>query len=196
MIAARILTAYYFVFLLIILPLLGLFETTKPLPNSISEAVLPTGASAPPARRFRRLPMNAHRSIVLAVTLAASLSAAALQSASAQEVENAAAPDMVVPRPVRLVRSRAASARLQDLSRGLFELPQPQASGIPQSRHRCLQFFSEAQAAAIASTFQVTAGPNDQGEMFQRPGKLADYFPPPFANDQAARNANGRRFAP
>ena len=39
-IAARILTAYYFVFLLIILPLLGLFETTKPLPSSISESVL------------------------------------------------------------------------------------------------------------------------------------------------------------
>jgi ubiquinol-cytochrome c reductase cytochrome b/c1 subunit len=51
-IAARILTAYYFAFFLIILPLLGLFETTKPLPNSISEAVLregvPAGASAPP----------------------------------------------------------------------------------------------------------------------------------------------------
>jgi len=51
-IAARILTAYYFVFLLIILPLLGLFETTKPLPNSISESVLrgglPAGASVPP----------------------------------------------------------------------------------------------------------------------------------------------------
>ena len=51
-IAARILTAYYFVFLLIILPLLGLFETTKPLPKSISESVLreglPLGASAPP----------------------------------------------------------------------------------------------------------------------------------------------------
>ncbi len=49
-IAARILTAYYFIFLLIILPLLGLFETTKPLPNSISESVLregsPAGASA------------------------------------------------------------------------------------------------------------------------------------------------------
>jgi ubiquinol-cytochrome c reductase cytochrome b subunit len=51
-IAGRILTAYYFAFLLIILPLLGLFEKTKPLPNSISEAVLregiPIGASAPP----------------------------------------------------------------------------------------------------------------------------------------------------
>jgi hypothetical protein len=46
-IAARILTAYYFIFLLIILPLLGLFETTKPLPNSISESVL--HASAPPS---------------------------------------------------------------------------------------------------------------------------------------------------
>src|SRR5580698_3152504 len=39
-IAARFLTAYYFAFFFIILPLLGLFETTKPLPNSISESVL------------------------------------------------------------------------------------------------------------------------------------------------------------
>ena len=38
-IAARILTVYYFGFFLVILPLLGLFETTKPLPNSISESV-------------------------------------------------------------------------------------------------------------------------------------------------------------
>ena len=52
MIAARILTVYYFGFFFVILPLLGLFETTKPLPNSISESVLrqgvPLGASAPP----------------------------------------------------------------------------------------------------------------------------------------------------
>ena len=41
MIAARILTVYYFGFFLVVLPLLGLLETTKPLPNSISEAVLP-----------------------------------------------------------------------------------------------------------------------------------------------------------
>jgi ubiquinol-cytochrome c reductase cytochrome b/c1 subunit len=39
-IAARILTAWYFIHFLIILPLLGLLETPKPLPNSISEAVL------------------------------------------------------------------------------------------------------------------------------------------------------------
>jgi len=39
-IAARILTFYYFAHFLIILPLLGYFEKTKPLPNSIEEAVL------------------------------------------------------------------------------------------------------------------------------------------------------------
>ncbi len=42
-IAARILTIYYFAHFLIILPLLGMFEKTKPVPNSISESVL--GAS-------------------------------------------------------------------------------------------------------------------------------------------------------
>jgi ubiquinol-cytochrome c reductase cytochrome b/c1 subunit len=42
-IAARILTVYYFAHFLIILPLLGMFEKTKPVPNSISESVLGTG---------------------------------------------------------------------------------------------------------------------------------------------------------
>jgi quinol-cytochrome oxidoreductase complex cytochrome b subunit len=43
-VAARILTTYYFAHFLIILPLLGFFEKTKPLPNSIEESVL--GAAA------------------------------------------------------------------------------------------------------------------------------------------------------
>ena len=56
--------------------------------------------------------------------------------------------------------------------------------------------FTEAQASAVAATFQVTAGPNDQGQMFQRPGQIFDYFPPPFANDQAARAALGGKLPP
>ena len=45
---AQIFTAYYFGFFLIILPLLGIMETPKPLPRSISESVLKnTGSSAP-----------------------------------------------------------------------------------------------------------------------------------------------------
>ena len=50
-IAARILTAYYFVYFLIILPLLGLIETPKPLPASITEAVLAKARRAPARRR-------------------------------------------------------------------------------------------------------------------------------------------------
>ncbi|MCB1483181.1 MAG: cytochrome b N-terminal domain-containing protein, partial [Rhodobiaceae bacterium] len=48
-IAARILTAYYFLHFLVILPLLGLFETPKPLPASISESVLKGGSGKPAA---------------------------------------------------------------------------------------------------------------------------------------------------
>ena len=56
--------------------------------------------------------------------------------------------------------------------------------------------FTEAQATAIAATFQVTDGPNDQGQMYQRPGKISDNFPPPFANEQAARAALGGKLPP
>ncbi|MDB5594451.1 MAG: cytochrome b [Hyphomicrobiales bacterium] len=44
--ASRILMAYYFGFFLIIMPLLGLFETPKPLPASIADSVLARGGSA------------------------------------------------------------------------------------------------------------------------------------------------------
>ncbi|HWX04662.1 MAG TPA: cytochrome c1, partial [Bradyrhizobium sp.] len=51
--------------------------------------------------------------------------------------------------------------------------------------------YSTAQAAALAAEYKVKDGPNDQGEMFERPGRPADYFPAPFPNEQAARAANG-----
>jgi ubiquinol-cytochrome c reductase cytochrome c1 subunit len=56
--------------------------------------------------------------------------------------------------------------------------------------------FSTAQIAALAATFKVKDGPNEQGEMFERDGRPADRFPAPFANDQAARAANGGALPP
>src|SRR5262249_21127350 len=50
--------------------------------------------------------------------------------------------------------------------------------------------FSEEQVEAIAAQYKIKDGPNDQGEMFERPGRPADTFPPPFANDAQARLAN------
>lgn len=43
---------------------------------------------------------------------------------------------------------------------------------------------------------QVEDGPNDEGEMFTRPGRLADKLPIPYANEQAARYSNGGAYPP
>lgn len=43
---------------------------------------------------------------------------------------------------------------------------------------------------------QVTDGPNEEGLMFQRPGKLSDRFPSPYTNEEAARNANNGALPP
>jgi ubiquinol-cytochrome c reductase cytochrome c1 subunit len=63
--------------------------------------------------------------------------------------------------------------------------------------------FDDAQMKAIAAGYRVPAGPNDKGETvdangtpLMRPGIPADYFPPPFANEEAARAANGGALPP
>jgi ubiquinol-cytochrome c reductase cytochrome c1 subunit len=56
--------------------------------------------------------------------------------------------------------------------------------------------LNEEQVRAIAAQFQVMDGPNDQGEMFERPARLSDRFRRPFANDNAARAANNGALPP
>lgn len=51
--------------------------------------------------------------------------------------------------------------------------------------------YSEAQIKAVAAQYSVMDGPNDEGEMFERPARPSDSFKSPFPNDQAARAANG-----
>jgi ubiquinol-cytochrome c reductase cytochrome b/c1 subunit len=56
--------------------------------------------------------------------------------------------------------------------------------------------FSRAQVVELAAQYQIKDGPNEQGEMFERPGRPADAFPSPFANRQAAQAANGGAYPP
>ena len=56
--------------------------------------------------------------------------------------------------------------------------------------------FTEDQAKAIAASFEVTDGPNADGEMFKRPGKLSDKFVMPYENVKAAQAANGGAYPP
>ena len=52
------------------------------------------------------------------------------------------------------------------------------------------------EARAMAEEVEYTDGPNAEGEMFQRPGKLADYIPSPYPNEEAARAGNAGAYPP
>ena len=56
--------------------------------------------------------------------------------------------------------------------------------------------LSTDEVKAIAASVQVTDGPNDQGDMFQRPGRPSDRFVSPFPNEQAARASNNGALPP
>ena len=56
--------------------------------------------------------------------------------------------------------------------------------------------FSIEEAKAIASQFEVEDGPNSDGEMFNRPGRLSDKFVKPYPNVQASTAANGGAYPP
>jgi ubiquinol-cytochrome c reductase cytochrome c1 subunit len=48
----------------------------------------------------------------------------------------------------------------------------------------------------MAADFDIVDGPDDEGEMFERPGKLFDAIPGPYKNEEAARAANGGAYPP
>lgn len=63
-------------------------------------------------------------------------------------------------------------------------------------RHLAALGYNEAEIKAIAAAVQVTDGPNDEGEMFERPGLPSDRFKSPFPNENAARFANNGAYPP
>lgn len=56
--------------------------------------------------------------------------------------------------------------------------------------------FSPAQIAALAAEYKLQDGPNDSGDMFERPARSADIIPWTFANENAAASANGGKAPP
>lgn len=56
--------------------------------------------------------------------------------------------------------------------------------------------FSIEEAKAIAASFDVLDGPNADGEMFTRPGKLSDKFVKPYPNVEMAKASNGGAYPP
>lgn len=57
-------------------------------------------------------------------------------------------------------------------------------------RHLVGVTHTEEEAKTLAEEYQIKDGPDDTGEYFMRPGKLSDYVPSPYPNEEAARVAN------
>jgi len=186
-IAGRVLTVCYFAYFLIVLPLLSRIEKPRPVPNSIADDVLAKsrGKAATVA------------SGLIALMVAGGLLLGGAQNARAEGD---------APAPPAVKWSFAGPTGKFDrgaLQRGLKVYKEVCASchGLSYIAFRNLAEaggpgYSVAQASAFASEYKVKDGPNDQGEMFERPGRPADYFPSPFPNEQAARVANGGAFPP
>jgi len=56
--------------------------------------------------------------------------------------------------------------------------------------------YSEDQIKSISAEYTMIDGPNDEGEMFERPGRPSDRFKSPFLNEKAAASANGGALPP
>lgn len=57
-------------------------------------------------------------------------------------------------------------------------------------------YMTKTEALEEAKSFMVEDGPDEEGNMFKREGKLSDYFPNPYPNDAAAAAANGGKVPP
>lgn len=63
-------------------------------------------------------------------------------------------------------------------------------------RHLAALGYNEKEIQAIAASVEVQDGPNDEGQMFTRPGRPSDRFKAPFPNQPAARAANNGALPP
>src|SRR6201996_4820454 len=180
-IAGRILTVCYFAYFLIVLPLLSVIETPRATPNSIADAVLAKSGKV--------------AAVLVAAVVAGGLFLGSASSARAE--------DDVPPSQKWSFSGPLGTYDRGSLQRGLkiYKEVCSNCHSLNYIAFRNLADpggpgYSEAQVAALASEYKIKDGPNDQGEMFERPGRPADYFPAPFPNEQAARAANGGGLPP
>jgi ubiquinol-cytochrome c reductase cytochrome b/c1 subunit len=167
---ARIFTIYYFAFFFIIMPLLGLIETAKPLPKSISEDVLK------------------HKGMIAALALAIGLGSYFLNLAPAS-AQNADTP----PRQTWSFAGPFGKFDRAQLQRG-FKVYHDVCStchGMQLLSFRNLAEpggpeFTPAQVAVIASEYKYK-DTNDQGEEVERAGRPADPLPPPATKFPTAK---------
>lgn len=173
-IISQLATGYYFAFFFVIVPLLSRIEVAKPLPRSIYEEVVKKVAI-----------------VLLVVTFAIGG-----LSSNAQAAEDA-------PEPPH--ESWSFDGMFGTFDKGAqqrgFQVYKEVCSachGMKRLSYRNLTGlgYSEDQVKAIAMDYEVSDGPNEEGDMFMRPARPSDRFKSPFENEQAARYANNGALPP
>ncbi len=167
-IISQLATGYYFAFFFVIVPLLSRIEVAKPLPRSIYEEVVKKVAVV---------------ALVIAVSFGGLTSTA-----------NAAGDAPTPPSREWSFDGMFGTFDKAEKQRGFQVYKEVCAAchGMKKLSYRNLTSlgYSEDQVKAIAMEYEVTDGPNDEGDMFTRPARASDRFKSPFENYQAARYAN------
>lgn len=172
-------TGYYFVFFIVISPYLSRFEKGRDLPPSIHQAVLAKKA----------------KTAASAVLVAAALGVMFMPSASY------AAGD--APKPPHQHWHFGGPVGQFDqasMQRGLKVYREVCAAchSLKRVYYRNLEDlgYNENQVKNIAGEYTVMDGPDDEGEMFERPARPSDKFVGPYKNEQAAKASNNGALPP
>ncbi len=178
----QVATFYYFLHFLVLLPVISKIEKPLPLPESISEPVIKSGGASGAK--------SAVKAMIVAAVLAVSGGTAAQAASGNAELHH---PDWSWS-GVFGTYDEAQLRRGYKVYREVCSA----CHGMKLRAFRNLEDlgYTEDAVKQIAASYQITDGPDEYGDMFERKGLPSDTFPAPFPNDQAAKAANGGALPP
>jgi len=158
---SRLATIYYFGFFIIIMPALSRLEDNNK--------------------------KNKQTSLIAAIIISTSLYGATTNNSLAND-------EISIPKQSWGFQGPTGKFNKDSLQRG-FQVYKEVCSTCHQMSffsYRNLQGmgYSDNVIKAFAAEGIIIDGPNDEGEMFERPGRASDPFPKPYPNEEAARAAN------
>lgn len=179
---ARIAGVYYFTHFLVFPLLFAKIEPRPQLPASIHEAVLAKKSATASTKNVAKL-------VVAALLFALPVTA----QASGSDAKHPAEQQWTFDGPLGHYDRAAVQRGFQ-----VYKQVCSACHGMHHLAYRNLMDIglNELQVKAIAAEYTVTDGPNDEGDMFDRPGLPSDHFKSPFANEKQARANNGGAYPP
>ncbi len=186
---SRVATVWYFLHFLVFLPLLSIFETPRPCRNRYPARCLAGGRPCRSSGKCREGESLMRRSLT-----------AILLSLLAGPALAAGGGDVLIKERDWSFSGPLGTYDKAAMQRG-FQAYQEVCAGchsldLIAFRNLADLGYNEAEIKAIAAEYDIEDGPDDDGEMFTRPGRPADRFPAPYANNQAARASNNGALPP